>query len=65
MVRTLRSEKNIKKAEEMFYWANLKVDVCDYVKKCITCQRFKGESESGSKLLFCCLNIYLLVSLGE
>ncbi len=28
----------------MFYWANLKVDVCDYVKKCITCLRFRGES---------------------
>lgn len=28
----------------MFYWANLKVDVCEYVKKCVTCQRFKGES---------------------
>ncbi len=39
-----QKEKNIKKPEEMFYWANLKVDMCDYVKKCITCQRFKGES---------------------
>ncbi len=28
----------------MFYWAILKVDVCDYVKKCITCQRLKGKS---------------------
>ncbi len=28
----------------MIHWANLKVDVCDYIKKCITCRRFKGES---------------------
>ncbi len=31
------------KAEETFYWPNLKVDVCDYVKNCINCQRFKGD----------------------
>ncbi len=28
----------------MFYWAKFKVDVCEYLKKCITYQRFKGES---------------------
>ncbi len=26
-------QKTIKKAEELFYWANLKVDACNYVKK--------------------------------
>ncbi len=36
--------KTIKKTEEMLYWPNLKADVCDYVKKCITCQRFKGDT---------------------
>ncbi len=40
----LGQKKTIKKAEELFYWANLKTDVCDYVKKCITCQRFEGET---------------------
>ncbi len=29
----LGQKKTIKKAEELFYWANLKADVCDYVKK--------------------------------
>ncbi len=28
----------------MFYWANLMADVCENVKKCITCQRLKGET---------------------
>ncbi len=40
----LIQKKTIKKAEEMFYWTNLKADVRGYVKKCITCQRFKGET---------------------
>ncbi len=40
----LGQKKTIKKAEEPYYWANLKVDVCAYVKECITCQRFKGSS---------------------
>ncbi len=40
----LGQKKTIKKAEEHYYWANLKVDVCKYVKECITCQRFKGSS---------------------
>lgn len=39
----LGQKKTIKKAEELFYWANLKVDVCNYVKQCTTCQRFKGH----------------------
>ncbi len=39
----LGKKKTILKAEEIFYWHNLKADVCDYVKKCITCQRFKGD----------------------
>ena len=38
----LGQKKTIQKAEELFYWANLRVDVCNYVKQCITCQRFKG-----------------------
>ncbi len=32
------------KDEELYSWSNLKVDVCKYVKECITCQRFKGSS---------------------
>ena len=39
----LGQKKTIKKAEELFYWGNLKVDVCNYVKQCITCQRFKEQ----------------------
>ena len=40
----LGQKKTISKAEEMFYWCNLKVDVCKYVKECITCQQYKGSS---------------------
>ncbi len=39
-----QKKKAITKAEEMFYWCNLKVDVCKYVKERITCQQFKGNS---------------------
>ena len=39
----LGQKKTIKKAEELFYWCNLKVDVSQYVKQCTTCQRFKGK----------------------
>ncbi len=35
--------KTIKKDKELFYWANLKVDVSKYVKECVSCQRFKGD----------------------
>ena len=40
----LGQKKTIKKAEELFYWCNLKVDVTNYVKHCVTCQRFKGPA---------------------
>ncbi len=39
----LRQKKTILKAEETFYWPNLKVYVCNYVKNCVNCQRFKGD----------------------
>ncbi len=41
----LGQKKTIKKAEELFCWCNLKVDVSNYVKQCIPCQRFKGSTE--------------------
>ncbi len=37
----LGQKKIIKKAEELFYWCNLKVDVSNYVKQCIPCHRLK------------------------
>ncbi len=40
----LGQKKTIQKAEELFYWGNLKGDICQYVKECITCQRFKGDT---------------------
>ncbi len=40
----LEQKKTINKAEELFYWCNLKVDVSTYVKQCISCQRFKGST---------------------
>ncbi len=40
----LGQKKTIKKTEELFYWCNLKVDVSNYVKQCITCQIFKGQT---------------------
>lgn len=39
----LGRKKTIDKAETMFYWPNLKVDVCNYVKSCILCQQFKSS----------------------
>ncbi len=36
--------KPSKKAEELYYWANIKFDVCTYVKQCYTCQKFKGST---------------------
>ncbi len=40
----LGQKNTIKKAEELYYWANLKVGVCSYVKRCFICQRFKGST---------------------
>ena len=40
----LGQKKSILKAEELFYWPNLKVDLCNFVKSCPTCQRFKQSS---------------------
>ncbi len=40
----LGQHKTILKAEEYFYWPNLKQDVRQYVKECITCQQFKSAS---------------------
>ena len=37
-------KKTIKKAEELFYWCSLKVDVTNYVKQNVTSQRFKGQA---------------------
>ncbi len=39
----LGQKKTIKKAEELYYWVNLKVDVSKYVKEGMSCPRFKGE----------------------
>lgn len=36
--------KSILKAEEYFYWPNLKTDVKRFVKECITCQQTKSAS---------------------
>ncbi len=41
----LGQKKTILKAE-LYYWNNLKVDICNYVKNCITFQRFKGQKGS-------------------
>ncbi len=35
-------QKTILKAEEYFYWPNLKREVKQFVKECITCQQFKN-----------------------
>ena len=39
----LGQKKTIKKTEELFFWPNLKVDVCNFVKRCVTCQRVKSN----------------------
>ncbi len=28
-------------AEDLFYWPNIKADVCSYVKTCVVCQQVK------------------------
>ena len=38
-----REKKSIQKAEEHFYWCNLKVDMRQYVKNCVTCRKFKNH----------------------
>ncbi len=37
-------QKSVSKAEELFYWPNLKTDVRKFVKECIICQHIKGSS---------------------
>ncbi len=36
-------QKSISKAEELFYWPNLKRDVRKFVKECIICQQHKRK----------------------
>lgn len=38
----LGTRKPIAKAESLFYWPNLRVDMCRYVSECKTCQQCKG-----------------------
>lgn len=40
----LRQFKTIKKAEEMFYWQTLKIDVVKYLKECLNCQQYKHNT---------------------
>ncbi len=40
----LGHHKTILKAEEFFYWPNLRRDVKEFVKECIVCQQFKAGS---------------------
>ena len=40
----LGQKKTITKAEEYFYWANLKSEVVNFVRNCQVCQRFKGST---------------------
>ncbi len=40
----LGQHKTILKAEEYFYWSNLKQDVRRYVKECMSCQQIKEVS---------------------
>ena len=38
----LGQHKSILKAEEFFYWPNLKQEMKQYVRECVTCQQFKN-----------------------
>lgn len=40
----LGQKKTITKAEDFFYWANLKSEVVNFVKGCVVCQRYKGST---------------------
>ncbi len=40
----LGQHKSVLKAEEYFYWANLRKDMKMYVRECITCQQLKMSS---------------------
>ena len=35
--------KTLRKAEELFYWTNLRTEVIKYVESCLTCQQVKGH----------------------
>ncbi len=37
----LGQRKTLAMAEDLFYWPNIKVDVCSYVKTCVVCQQVK------------------------
>ena len=38
----LGQHRSILKAEEYFYWPNLKQEMKQYVRECVTCQQFKN-----------------------
>ena len=38
----LGQKKTIHKAEELFYWSDLKANVCKFVKECVVCQQTRG-----------------------
>ncbi len=40
----LGQHKSVLKAEEFFYWPNLRKDVRAFVKECVTCQQLKTSS---------------------
>ncbi len=40
----LGQQKSVLKAEEYFYWPNLRKDMITYVRECITCQQLKMSS---------------------
>ncbi len=40
----LGQHKSVLKAEEYFYWPNLRKDMKTYVRECVTCQQLKMSS---------------------
>ena len=37
--------------KELYWWPNMKIDVADWVSKCLTCQKVKAEHQRPSGLL--------------
>ncbi len=40
----LGQKKTLTTAESLFFWCNMKTDVCNYVKTCSTCQQLKHSA---------------------
>ena len=43
--------QGVQKFTEIYWWPNMKIDVADWVSKCLMCQKVKVEHQKPSGLL--------------